>query len=134
MKRLALAATALALLFATDAAAQSYPNRPIRIIVGYGAGGSTDLATRVVAAHMEKTLKQPITVENRTGGNGAVGTGEPGEHQHEDRKGAAEPARVIIVRRGHPVFLIFRRFLKTIPFVVPPRPGFDAPTMHIWLR
>ena len=72
---LGLAVAAAALLFSADLQAQSYPNRPIRIVVGYGAGGSTDLATRIVAAHMEKTLKQPITVENRTGGNGAVGTG-----------------------------------------------------------
>jgi tripartite-type tricarboxylate transporter receptor subunit TctC len=59
----------------TQPMAQDYPSRPIRIIVGYGAGGSTDLATRIVAAHMEKTLKQPVLVENRLGGNGAVGTG-----------------------------------------------------------
>jgi len=59
----------------TQPMAQDYPSRPIRIIVGYGAGGSTDLATRIVAAHMEKTLKQPMLVENRLGGNGAVGTG-----------------------------------------------------------
>lgn len=75
MNKLGLAVAAVALLFSAEGQAQSYPNRPIRIVVGYGAGGSTDLATRVVAAHMEKTLKQPITVENRTGGNGAVGTG-----------------------------------------------------------
>ena len=56
------------------AAAQDYPTRPIRLIVGYGAGGATDLAARIVADHMEKTLRQPITVENRPGGNGTVGT------------------------------------------------------------
>jgi len=66
---------AAALLLAAEAHAADYPNRPIRLVVGYGAGGSTDLASRVVAAHMEKTLGQPITIENRTGGNGAVGTG-----------------------------------------------------------
>jgi tripartite-type tricarboxylate transporter receptor subunit TctC len=56
-------------------AADRYPTRPIRIVVGYTAGGSTDLAARAVGAHMEKTLGQPITIENRPGGNGAVGTG-----------------------------------------------------------
>lgn len=69
----ALAAAAL-LPFGAQSA-DPYPVRPIRMIVGYGAGGSTDLAARIVSAHMEKTLRQPITVENRTGGNGAVGTG-----------------------------------------------------------
>lgn len=54
--------------------AQNYPTRPITMVVGYGAGGSTDLAARVVASHMEKTLGQPIIIENKVGGNGAVGT------------------------------------------------------------
>lgn len=76
MKKLAIALAAATLLASGAAEAQgNYPNRPVRIVVGYGAGGSTDLATRIVAAHMEKTLKQPITVENRPGGNGALGTG-----------------------------------------------------------
>src|SRR5688572_25667692 len=44
------------------------------MIVGYGAGAATDLAARTVAAHMEKTLGQPIIVENRPGGNGTTGT------------------------------------------------------------
>ncbi len=54
--------------------AEKYPSRPITIIVGYAPGGATDLATRTIAAHMEKTLGQPIVIENRPGGNGAVGT------------------------------------------------------------
>ena len=75
MIRLILAvAGALSVFLSGGVSAQDYPTRPIRMIVGYGAGGSTDLAARIVAAHMEKTLGQPITVENRPGGNGAVGT------------------------------------------------------------
>ncbi len=66
---------AASLVLSSAPRAADYPTRPIRIVVGYGAGGSTDLATRIVASHMEKTLGQPITVENRPGGNGAVGTG-----------------------------------------------------------
>lgn len=64
----------LSVVLPVVAAAQDYPTRPIRLIVGYGAGGATDLAARIVAEHMEKTLRQPITVENRPGGNGTVGT------------------------------------------------------------
>lgn len=77
MKRLisALLVSTFAAFGAGAAMAQDYPNRPIRILVGYGAGGSTDLATRIVAAHMEKTLGQPLTIENRLGGNGAVAVG-----------------------------------------------------------
>jgi tripartite-type tricarboxylate transporter receptor subunit TctC len=64
----------LGVFWSDGVAAQDYPTRPIRLIVGYGAGGATDLAARIVADHMEKTLGQPITVENRPGGNGTVGT------------------------------------------------------------
>ena len=75
MRRLFLAVSVgLSVLVAGGAAAQDYPTRPIRLIVGYGAGGATDLAARIVADHMEKTLGQPVTVENRPGGNGTVGT------------------------------------------------------------
>ena len=75
MLRLVLGiACALSLILSGVAGAQDYPTRPIRLIVGYGAGGATDLAARIVADHMEKTLRQPITVENRPGGNGTVGT------------------------------------------------------------
>jgi tripartite-type tricarboxylate transporter receptor subunit TctC len=75
MLRLVLAlACTLGLLLPGVAAAQDYPTRPVRLIVGYGAGGATDLAARIVAGHLEKTLGQPITVENRPGGNGTVGT------------------------------------------------------------
>jgi tripartite-type tricarboxylate transporter receptor subunit TctC len=70
-----LALVLLVLSAAWAEPADTYPTRPIRVIVGYTAGGSTDLAARTVAAHMEKTLGQPIAIENRPGGNGAVGTG-----------------------------------------------------------
>ena len=64
---------------APTTAAVAYPTRPITLIVGYGPGGATDLAARAVAAHMEKTLGQPINVENRPGGNGAVGMSAVGQ-------------------------------------------------------
>lgn len=49
------------------ASAQEYPNKPIHIIVGYGPGGSTDTAARVMSLRLEKILGQPIVVENRPG-------------------------------------------------------------------
>jgi tripartite-type tricarboxylate transporter receptor subunit TctC len=64
----------LALLAAaTPAAAQTYPNRPITLIVPWGAGGGTDATARIIASLMEKDLGQPINVVNRTGGSGVVG-------------------------------------------------------------
>jgi tripartite-type tricarboxylate transporter receptor subunit TctC len=71
---LVIALSLLSLLGNGPALAQNYPTRPITMIVGYGAGGSTDLAARIVASHMEKTLGQPVIIENKVGGNGAVGT------------------------------------------------------------
>ena len=63
-----------ALLLAIAAAAQAqYPNRPVQVIVPWGAGGGTDATARIIAALMEKELKQPFNVVNRTGGSGVVG-------------------------------------------------------------
>jgi tripartite-type tricarboxylate transporter receptor subunit TctC len=64
---LALAAAAL------PAAAQGYPSRPVTLIVPWGAGGGTDATARIVGSLLEKEIGQPVTVVNRTGGNGVVG-------------------------------------------------------------
>jgi tripartite-type tricarboxylate transporter receptor subunit TctC len=69
---LRLAAALVALALAPAALAQ-YPNRPITLIVPWGAGGGTDATARILASIMEKELKQPINVVNRTGGSGVVG-------------------------------------------------------------
>ena len=58
---------------AHQAWAQNYPNRPITLIVPWGAGGGTDAVARIIAALLEKDLGQPVNVVNRTGGNGVVG-------------------------------------------------------------
>src|SRR4249920_715025 len=63
---------ALLVALATTAQAQ-YPNRPVQLIVPWGAGGGTDATARIIAALMEKELKQPFNVVNRTGGSGVVG-------------------------------------------------------------
>ena len=54
--------------------AQTYPNRPIKIVVPYSPGGSTDVIARVLAEHMAGTLKQPVVIENKVGASGKVGT------------------------------------------------------------
>ena len=66
-------AAALAALALAPAALAQYPNRPITLIVPWGAGGGTDATARILASIMEKELKQPINVVNRTGGSGVVG-------------------------------------------------------------
>ena len=57
----------------TDAGAQPYPNKPIRMIVPYPPGGPTDLTARVVAAEMNQSLGQSIVVDNRPGASGMIG-------------------------------------------------------------
>jgi tripartite-type tricarboxylate transporter receptor subunit TctC len=64
---------ALALLLVATGAYAQYPNRPVTLIVPWGAGGGTDATARIIAALLEKELKQPINVVNRTGGSGVVG-------------------------------------------------------------
>lgn len=58
----------------TPAQSQDWPNRPVRIVVPFAAGGSGDTLARVVAQHLSTTLKQQFVVENRPGGGGILGT------------------------------------------------------------
>lgn len=62
----------MALAGAGTAAAQ-YPERPVTLLVAWGAGGGTDTVARMFAAQLEKELGQPINVVNQTGGGGVVG-------------------------------------------------------------
>jgi len=71
LKRL-LVATACALV-AGGAFAQSYPNKPIKMIVGFPPGGGTDVVARVISAKVQEWWGQPVTVENRPGATGTIG-------------------------------------------------------------
>ena len=73
-RRLALGLFAGATLLATGAAAQTYPDRTIKMVVPYPAGGPTDVIARIVAEEMGKDLGQNVIVENLAGASGAVGT------------------------------------------------------------
>ncbi len=68
----ASAAVALSLGLSAPALA-AYPERPITLIVPWGAGGGTDAVARFIGVELEKELKQPVNVVNRTGGSGVVG-------------------------------------------------------------
>jgi len=67
-------AAALALSALTATARAEYPDRPITLVVAYGAGGATDIAARNLAAVAPKYIPQPVLVVNRTGAGGATGT------------------------------------------------------------
>ena len=76
MKRLALAATAIAaLVAAAPSQAQDFPTRPIRLVVPFPAGGSTDIVARIVAQRMSEDLGQQVVVENQGGAGGNLGSG-----------------------------------------------------------
>ena len=72
MRRIA-AVIGLAAL-ASLAHAQSYPNRPVKVIVPWPPGQATDIAARVVAAKLQDALNQPFIIENKPGAGGAIGT------------------------------------------------------------
>jgi tripartite-type tricarboxylate transporter receptor subunit TctC len=77
LKALVLAvATLAAAVFAPAASAQAYPNRPVKLLVGFPAGGSTDLAARILAARLSQSLGQAFVVENRPGASGNIAAQE----------------------------------------------------------
>jgi len=80
----AFAAPAAAAMLPAPARAQSdYPNRPVRLIVGFAAGGGNDIFARLVGAKLSEILGQPVVVENRTGAGGRL-SGEYVSNQPAD--------------------------------------------------
>jgi tripartite-type tricarboxylate transporter receptor subunit TctC len=74
MTRVKTALCALALLVPISASAQQWPERSIRMVVPFPAGGPTDIIARVVAQAMSDALGQPVVIDNRGGAGGVTGT------------------------------------------------------------
>ena len=72
--RLTAFATTIAVMLAAPVMAQSYPNKPIRLIVPFGAGSGSDILARILAEPLGQALGQPIVVENKPGNNTTLGT------------------------------------------------------------
>jgi tripartite-type tricarboxylate transporter receptor subunit TctC len=72
MIRLTRTAAALCALLPAAAAAQSFPSKPIRIVIPFVAGGSSDIVGRAIGSKYQEILGQPAVVENRPGANGAI--------------------------------------------------------------
>ena len=73
MRRI-LGALLACVMLAAQAHAQSWPNGPIRWLVGFTAGGTADMISRDIGAELEKVLGQPVIIENRPGANGSTAT------------------------------------------------------------
>jgi tripartite-type tricarboxylate transporter receptor subunit TctC len=71
--RRALLSGAAALVLAAPAQAQSYPDRPIKLVVPFPAGGPVDVTARIVAQPLGPIIGQPVVIENRGGASGAIG-------------------------------------------------------------
>jgi tripartite-type tricarboxylate transporter receptor subunit TctC len=102
------AALALVALAAcpTSSQAQDWPTKPIRILIGFGAGGGTDVATRIVAEGLSELLKQQFTVENRVGAGGTIAGGTVA-------RAAPDGYTALSISMGHAVSAVM---VKTVPY------------------
>ncbi len=71
-RRVLLAVTAILVPWAAPAAAQSYPSKPIRMLIPYTPGGPTDLVGRAIAQRLQAAFGQQVVVDNRAGGGGVI--------------------------------------------------------------
>src|SRR5512145_1479160 len=74
-RRIGLLVLALSCTQLQMAMAQDWPNRPVRVLVGFGAGGGTDIVTRILADQLSEVLGQQFVVENRPGAGGTIAGG-----------------------------------------------------------
>src|ERR1700709_758677 len=75
MRRLLSALGTMCVAGVTVAQAQTYPTRPITLVVPFPPGGSTDAAARIMAERMRASLGQPVVIENIGGAGGSIGVG-----------------------------------------------------------
>jgi tripartite-type tricarboxylate transporter receptor subunit TctC len=104
-RKIAIAAflTAAAL---TSAVAQEWPTRPVHILVGFGAGGGTDVATRILAEGLSQSLGQQFVVENRPGAGGTIAGGVAAK---ADKDGY----NLLAISMGHAVSAVM---VKNVPY------------------
>lgn len=101
-----LVCATLGLLGAGGASAQAYPNKPIRMIIPFGAGGSTDVLIRIVASKLPDVLGQQVVIDNRTGAGSLIGT---------DIAAKANPDGYTLLGTGTP-HAIVPNLYKRVPF------------------
>lgn len=121
---------------AGSALAQSYPNKPIRVIVPFAAAGGVDLATRAVAEKMSTVLGQPLIIDNRGGGGTIIATELAARSDPDGYTLFAAPTTMVInpaVRTKLPYdwekAFVPVTMLATLPFVVAANRDFPANNM-----
>ncbi len=72
MRRIAAFAALVAAIAVSPAAAQDWPQKPIRMLVGFGAGGGTDIVSRIIAPPLGEALGQPVVIENKPGAGSTI--------------------------------------------------------------
>jgi tripartite-type tricarboxylate transporter receptor subunit TctC len=144
MRKLGLALAFAILAGVAGADAQTYPSRPITLIVPFPAGGSTDAVGRVVAERMRASLGQPIVIENVGGAGGSIGVGrvaraapdgytlDVGQWDTHVANGATFPLAYDLMKDFEPVALI-----SSNPFLILARktlPADDLKGLVAWLK
>ena len=76
MRLIKIVAAVAAVLAASATFAQAFPNKPIKLIIPFAPGGTTDIVARIMAAKMTPLMGQPVIVENRAGAGGSIGAAE----------------------------------------------------------
>jgi len=143
-KVLFAAALAAVMQGATSAGAQTYPSRPITMVVPLGVGGSTDVIARIMAEGMRASLGQPVIVENTTGAGGTIGVGRVaraapdgytigiGQWGTNVASGAIYPLQYDLIKDFEPVALV-----ATQPFLIVAKkamPANNLVELIAWLK
>jgi tripartite-type tricarboxylate transporter receptor subunit TctC len=105
--RFAIALAAL-IVIAIPASAQQWPARTMRILVGFGAGGGTDIAARIVAEPLSKTFGQPVVVENKVGAGGMLAA-------ETVAKGPKDGYTALMMSNAHAVSAVMYKTLRYDP-------------------
>lgn len=99
----------LGVLAAPAALAQAYPSKPIKMVVPFPAGGTTDIVARTVAQRMSESMGQPVVVENRGGAGGAIGADVVA-------KAAPDGYTILMHNLTFPLSSVAQTLAKTSPF------------------